>query len=345
MIHKSSFSIKSVQILEKITTFAVSIKCTDKGKKFIKKMINRNLIRIRIVQLVYSWYQGTNKYLRKAEKELLFGLQKSYDLYYYMLLLMIEITKMYNDRVETKRNKFLPTEEDINPNTHILKNKFILQLEGNDQLSSYINERPMSWTNNETIVRHILESILESDTYLNYSQIDNPTYNEDREFWRKIFKQFICGNEELDELLEDECIYWNDDIEIVQSFVLKTIKKFSEELGTKQLLLPMFKDEEDKNFALKLLHETVLSENKFRELIESHTDKWDFERIALMDLVIMQIALAEIFSFDSIPINVSLNEYIEISKSYSTPKSGTFINGILNAIVQYIKKENIIFKN
>jgi N utilization substance protein B len=345
VIHKSSFSIKSVQILEKITTFAVSIKCTDKGKKFIKKMINRNLIRIRIVQLVYSWYQGTNKDLRKAEKELLFGLQKSYDLYYYMLLLMIEITKMYNDRVETKRNKFLPTEEDINPNTHILKNKFILQLEGNDQLSSYINERPMSWTNNETIVRHILESILESDTYLNYSQIDNPTYNEDREFWRKIFKQFICGNEELDELLEDECIYWNDDIEIVQSFVLKTIKKFSEELGTKQLLLPMFKDEEDKNFALKLLHETVLSENKFRELIESHTDKWDFERIALMDLVIMQIALAEIFSFDSIPINVSLNEYIEISKSYSTPKSGTFINGILNAIVQYIKKENIIFKN
>ena len=345
MIHKSSFSIKSVQIPEKITTFAVSIKCTDKGKKFIKKMINRNLIRIRIVQLVYSWYQGTNKDLRKAEKELLFGLQKSYDLYYYMLLLMIEITKMYNDRVETKRNKFLPTEEDINPNTHILKNKFILQLEGNDQLSSYINERPMSWTNNETIVRHILESILESDTYLNYSQIDNPTYNEDREFWRKIFKQFICGNEELDELLEDECIYWNDDIEIVQSFVLKTIKKFSEELGTKQLLLPMFKDEEDKNFALKLLHETVLSENKFRELIESHTDKWDFERIALMDLVIMQIALAEIFSFDSIPINVSLNEYIEISKSYSTPKSGTFINGILNAIVQYLKKENIIFKN
>ena len=212
MIHKSSFSIKSVQIPEKITTFAVSIKCTDKGKKFIKKMINRNLIRIRIVQLVYSWYQGTNKDLRKAEKELLFGLQKSYDLYYYMLLLMIEITKMYNDRVETKRNKFLPTEEDINPNTHILKNKFILQLEGNDQLSSYINERPMSWTNNETIVRHILESILESDTYLNYSQIDNPTYNEDREFWRKIFKQFICGNEELDELLEDECIYWNDDI-------------------------------------------------------------------------------------------------------------------------------------
>jgi N utilization substance protein B len=344
-ILKSSFSIKSVQIPEKITTFAIPKKSLIKGKKFIKKMINRNLIRIRVVQLVYSWYQGTNKDLRKAEKELLFGLQKSYDLYYYMFLLMIEITKMYDSRVETKRNKYLPTEEDINPNTHLIRNKFILQLETNNQLSSYINERPMSWTDNEAFVKNLLETILESDTYLEYSQIDNPTYKEDREFWRKTFKQFICGNEELDDLLEDECIYWNDDVEIVQSFVLKTIKRFSEELGPKQPLLPMFKDEEDKNFALKLLHETILSENKFRELIEQHTDKWDFERIALMDLVVMQIALAEIFSFDSIPFNVSLNEYIEISKSYSTPKSGTFINGILNAIVQYIKKENIIFKN
>ncbi len=308
-------------------------------------MINRNLIRIRVVQLVYSWYQGTNKDLRKAEKELPFGLQKSYDLYYYMFLLMIEVTKMYDSRVETKRNKFLPTNEYINPNTQMLRNKFILQLENNDQLSSYINERPMSWSENETFVKNLLETILSSDTYLHYSQIDNPTYDEDREFWRKIFKQYIYGNEELDSRLEDECIYWNDDVEIVQSFVLKTIKKFSAELGAKQPLLPMFKDEEDKKFALKLLHETVLSEKKFRELIENHTDKWDFERIALMDLVIMQIALAEIFSFDSIPISVSLNEYIEISKSYSTPKSGTFINGILNAIVQYIKKENIIFKN
>lgn len=316
-----------------------------KEKKFIQKMINRNLIRIRVVQLVYSWYQGTNKDLRKAEKELLFGLQKSYDLYYYMFLLMIEVTKMYDIRVETKKNKFLPTEEDINPNTHLLNNKFILQLENNDQLSNYINERPMSWSDNEAFVKNLLDAILDSETYLNYSKIDNPTYADDREFWRKVFKQFIYGNEELDDILEDECIYWNDDIEIVQSFVLKTIKKFSADLGSDQPLLPMFKDEEDKNFALKLLHETVLSENRFRELIENHTDKWDFERIALMDLVIMQTALAEILNFDSIPISVSLNEYIEISKSYSTPKSGTFINGILNAIVQHLKKENIIFKN
>ncbi|HLW10914.1 MAG TPA: transcription antitermination factor NusB [Fermentimonas sp.] len=308
-------------------------------------MINRNLIRIRVVQLVYSWYQGTNKDLLKAEKELMFGLQKSYDLYYYMFLLILEITKAYDSRVEAKKNKFLPTKEDMNPNLHLLRNKFTLQLEQNNQLTNYINERPLSWVNNETFVKTLLETILESETYINYTQIPSPTYDEDREFWRKIFKQFICGNEELDDILEDESIFWNDDIEIVQSFVIKTIKKFSEKSGPNQPLLPMFKDEEDKQFAIKLLHDTIFNENKYRELIESHTDKWDFDRIALMDLVIMQIALSEIFTFDSIPISVSLNEYIEISKSYSTPKSGTFINGILNAIVQQIKKENIIFKN
>ncbi|MDD2246493.1 MAG: transcription antitermination factor NusB [Proteiniphilum sp.] len=308
-------------------------------------MINRNLIRIRIVQIVYSWYQNTNKDLRNAEKELMFGLQKSYDLYYYMLLLMVELTNLYQDRVETKRNKFLPTEEDLNPNTHLIDNKFILQLRENRQFNKYLTERPMLWDGNEGFIKNLLDTIVSSEAYREYTEIVSPTYDEDREFWRKSFKKFLYQNEELDDILEDECIYWNDDVEIVQSFVMKTIRKFSEEKGAQQPLLPMFKDEEDREFALKLLHNTILNEKKYRDLIEKHTDKWDFERIAFMDLVIMQIALSEIFTFESIPTSVSLNEYIEIAKSYSTPKSGIFINGILDAIVQEMKKENLIFKN
>ena len=308
-------------------------------------MINRNLIRIRVVQLVYSWYQNTNKDLRNSEKELMFGLQKSYDLYYYMLQLMLEITKTYENRIETKKNKFLPTEEDMNPNTHLLENKFMLQLSDNKQLLKYLTERPLSWSNNDAFIKNLLDIILASDIYKSYSLIESPTYDQDREFWRKTFKQYIYVNEDLDDLLEDESIYWNDDIEIVQSFVLKTIKRFSEDRGADQPLLPMFKDQEDKDYALKLLHETLLNEKKYRDLIDSHTDKWDFERIALMDLIIMQIALAEIFTFESIPTSVSLNEYIEIAKSYSTPKSSIFINGILAAIVENIKNENLIFKN
>ncbi len=308
-------------------------------------MINRNLIRIRTVQIVYSWYQNTNNDLQKAEKELMFGLQKSYDLYYYMLQLMLEITKAYENRVEAKKNKFLPTKEDLNPNLNLLDNKFILQLSDNIQLQKYLTERPLSWENNETYIKNILDTILDSDVYKNYSLIQSPSYDQDREFWRKIFKQYMYGSDELADLLEDESIYWNDDIDIVQSFVLKTIKKFNKSRGADQPLLPMFKDEEDKQYALKLLHNTILNEKKYRDLIETHTDKWDFERIALMDLIIMQVALAEIFTFESIPTSVSLNEYIEIAKSYSTPKSGTFINGILDAIVHKIKNENLIFKN
>lgn len=308
-------------------------------------MINRNLIRIRVVQLVYAWYQNTNKDLRNAEKELLFGLQKSYDLYYFLLLLMVELTDSYQNRVETKRNKFLPTEEDLHPNTHLIDNKFILQLRENRQFRKQLAERPMSWESNEAFIKSLLDEILSSDTYQEYTAIVSPTYEEDQEFWRKTFKQCIYLNEELDEILEDECIYWNDDVEIVQTFVMKTIKRFSAGNSDDQPLLPMFKDEEDKEYALKLLHNSILDEKKYRGLIEKHTEKWDFDRIAFMDLIIMQVALSEIFTFESIPTNVTLNEYIEIAKSYSTPKSGTFINGILDAIVQEIKKEKRIFKN
>ncbi|MEA4996254.1 MAG: transcription antitermination factor NusB [Petrimonas sp.] len=308
-------------------------------------MINRILIRTRIVQIVYAWYQNTNKDLRTAEKELLFGLQKSYDLYYYLLLLMVELTKAYDARVEAKRNKYLPTDEDLNPNTRLIENKFIGQLSQNHQFNKYLNERPMSWGEHDAFVKNLLDEILASDIYAEYSKTTKTDYSDDREFWRKIFKQFIHNNEKLDEILEDESIFWNDDIEIVQTFVMKSIRQFSEENGENQRLLPMFKDDEDRQFALKLLHDTILNEQKYRQLIEHHSEKWDFDRIAFMDMIIMQIALAEIHTFETIPTSVSLNEYIEIAKSYSTPKSGTFVNGILDAIVADLRKNNIIFKH
>ena len=307
-------------------------------------MINRNLIRIRVVQMVYSWYQNTTKDLQNAEKELMNGMQKSYDLYYYMLLLMVQITKTYEDRVEAKRNRLAPSQEDLNPNMRLIDNKFINQLKTNVQFNKYLAERPMLWDNNEAFVKNLLDAILASDLYKEYSESDTTTYETDKEFWRKTFKQLIYLNEELDELLEDECIYWNDDVEIVQGFVIKTIKRFSEEAGSGQELLPMFKDDEDKQYAIKLFHDTILNEKEYRMLIEQNIDKWDFDRISFMDLVIMQTALAEIVTFKSIPISVSLNEYIEIAKSYSTPKSGLFINGILDAIVAKLKAENRIMK-
>lgn len=308
-------------------------------------MINRNLIRIRLIQIVYSWYQNTNKDLSSVEKELLFGLQKSYDLYYYLLLLMVELTKTYEARIETKRNKFLPSQEDLNPNIRLIENKFINQLSANKQFIKYLNERPLSWDEHEAFLKNLLDEILASEIYKDYSENQDTSYETDRNFWKNIFKQFICNNETLEDLLEEESIFWNDDIQIVETFVMKTMKQFVETSGVDQPLLPMFKDDEDKKFALKLLHDTILNEKKYRTLIEKHTEKWDFDRIAFMDLIIMQVAVSEICTFESIPTSVSLNEYIEIAKSYSTPKSGMFINGILDAIVAHLRKEQIIFKS
>lgn len=308
-------------------------------------MINRILIRIRVIQIVYAWYQNRDKDLRQVEKELLLGLQKSYDLYYYLLLLMVEITDLYEKRVETKRGKFLPTHEDLNPKMHLINNQFINQLRGSNMFKSYIAERPMSWESNLNFVRGLLDSILDSDTYKEYTLLEKPTYKDDKEFWRKTFRTLIQRNEILDEILEDESIFWNDDVEIVQSFVIKTIKQFNKSEKENQPLLPMFNDDEDREYATSLLRETLANGKEYREKITQHAENWDFERIAFMDVVIMQVAIAELYEFASIPIRVTLNEYIDLAKSYSTPKSSTFINGVLDAIVTELKKDKPFFKN
>jgi N utilization substance protein B len=308
-------------------------------------MINRILIRIRVIQIVYAWYQNRDKDLNQVERELLLGLQKSYDLYYYLLQLMIEITDLHEERVNTKKNKFLPTHEDLNPNMHLINNQFIRQLRNNTMFVSYTANRPMSWELNQNFVKGLLDKIIESNTYKEYTELTKPTYNDDKEFWRKSFKTFIHRNEALDDILEDESIFWNDDIEIVQSFVLKTIKQFNKTAAENFSLLPMFNDDEDKDYATTLLRETLANGQEYREMIAKNADNWDFERIAFMDVVIMQVAVAELYKFESIPIRVTLNEYIDLAKSYSTPKSSTFINGVLDAIVAELKKDKTIFKN
>lgn len=307
-------------------------------------MINRVLIRIRVIQVLYSTYLNESGDLKKAETELMFSLQKSYDLYYYLLSLLIEITETHSRRLESRKGKLLPTDEDMNPNTRLSDNLFIKQLQSNEQFNKYVSDRPQSWEDHENYVRGLLEKILNSDIYAEYLANEVSDYNTDREFWRKVFKTFIYCDEQLDELLEDDSLFWNDDIEIVQSFVIKTIKKFDPEKGANQPLLPMFKDEEDRQFAIKLLRETMFNVKTAREYINKYAKNWESERIAFMDMIIMQTAVSELLAFPSVPINVTMNEYINIAKSYSTHKSSSFINGILDAIITELKGENKLLK-
>lgn len=308
-------------------------------------MINRVLIRLKIVQIVYAYYQNGGKNLDTAEKELFFSLSKAYDLYNYLLLLMVEVTKQANKRLNAAKNKLVPTKEELFPNTKFVENRFIAQLEVNKQLLEFSNNQKKTWENEADFVKTLCDKILESDIYKEYMASETSSYGEDRELWRKLYKNIIFNNIELDQVLEDQSLYWNDDKEIVDTFVLKTIKRFDEKNGAKQELLPEFKDEEDQDFARRLFRRTILNADYYRHLISENTKNWDLDRVAFMDVVIMQIALAEILSFPNIPVSVSLNEYVEIAKLYSTPKSGGFINGTLDGIVNSLKKENKLTKN
>ena len=308
-------------------------------------MINRVLIRLKIVQIVYAYYQNGGKNLDSAEKELFFSLSKAYDLYNYLLLLMVEITRQAERKQSAAKNKLLPTEEEMNPNTKFVDNRFIAQLEVNKQLLEFSETQKKTWENESEFVKRLCDKIMDSDFYKEYMECETSSYEEDRELWRKIYKRIIFNNQELDQVLEDQSLYWNDDKEIVDTFVLKTIKRFEEANGAEQQLLPEFKDDEDKEFARRLFRRTILNAEYYRHLISENTRNWDLERVALMDIIIMQIALAEILSFPNIPVSVTFNEYLEIAKLYSTPKSASFVNGTLDAIVNALMDEDKLFKN
>ena len=308
-------------------------------------MINRVLIRLKIIQIVYAYYQNGSKNLDSAEKELFYSLSKAYDLYNYLLMLMIALTNYAQKRIDAAKAKLSPTEEDLNPNTKFVENKFIAQLEVNKQLMDFVANQKRTWANDEDFLKALFEKISASDIYKEYMAASDSSYDADRELWRKLYKTFIFNNEELDALLEDQSLYWNDDKEIVDTFVLKTIKRFDEKNGADQPLLPEFKDDEDQEFARRLFRRSILNCDYYRHLISENTRNWDLDRVAFMDVIIMQCALAEILSFPNIPISVSLNEYVDIAKVYSTNKSGSFVNGTLDGIVKILKKEGKLTKN
>lgn len=307
-------------------------------------MINRVLIRLKVVQVIYAYYQNSGKSLEAAEKELFYSLSKAYELYNYLLLLMVEVTRFADRRIDNRRHKLRPTYEDLNPNTRFIDNAFIAQLAQNKQLETFASNQKRSWEDESEFVKRLFERIEQSDIYQEYMSKESLTYEDDRELWRKLYRTFIAQNDEIDEILEDQSLYWNDDKAIVDTFVLKTIKRFEPENGPEQELLPEYKDDGDKEFARKLLHNAITHAETYRKLMENNARNWDMERFAFMDILIMQVALAEIFSFPSIPTTVSLNEYVEVAKMYSTPKSGSFINGMLDTIVNQSKKENKLNK-
>lgn len=310
-------------------------------------MINRELIRLKVVQLVYAYYQNEGKTIDVAEKELEFSMDKAYELYEYLLTLLVEMRKLAERREDTARarNKRLGiAAEGLSPDGQFAANRFLLQLEANEQLIDYRERRKQDWLEEETFVKKLYAAFVDSDTFRLYLSREDFSYAADREVVRKLYKTLVEDNEALDSLLEEHSLYWNDDKCIVDSFVLKTIKRFDEQAGPGQSLLPKFASEDDHRFAQKLFRTTIERSEEIRTLLRDNCKNWKFDRLAFMDVVIMQIALAEILTFPEIPLNVSFNEYLDIAKAYSTPRSASYINGLLDHIVKILKSENRLLK-
>lgn len=298
-------------------------------------MINRKLIRVKIVQLTYAYYQNGHHNMDTAEKELLFSLSKAYDLYNYLLGLIVAITQEERRRVDiaTRRAEREGTET---PSQRFAFNKFATQLEENKQLNLFMEDKKMSWENDVEAVRKLCDQIEQSPLYQEYMMSDAEDYETDRELWRRIYRTLIQGNEDLDAILEEKSLYWNDDKEIVDTFVLKTIKRFDPADKADQELLPEYDDTEDREYALKLFRSTILNADTYQRYMSETSRNWNFSRLAYMDVVLMQIAIAEMLTFPNIPISVTINEYVDLAKLYSTPKSGGYINGMLDAIARHL---------
>jgi len=307
-------------------------------------MINRELIRIKLVQVLYSYLQKGSHDPDKAEKELLLSLDKAYDLYNYMLLLMVEVGRMSVRVLEMRQARSKKLRDGISWSRKFVDNRFIIQLDSNRQLRAYCAEHDLNWDEQEMFVRDLYNKVEESEYYKNYMASESSTYAEDREVWRLIYRNIFVGNDELSDLLEDINVYWNDDKTIIDTFVLKTINRFTENSTAAQPLMPEYKSDSDRDFATKLLYRAIVGQEHINSLISESTHKWEFKRIALMDRIILQLGLAEITAFPNIPLSVSINEYVEIAKMYSTPKSDKYINATLDTIAKKLIKEGKLNK-
>ena len=262
-----------------------------------------------------------------------------------MLLLIVSVARYASEQADHKEkmNQIAHIEDPVN--RRFAENQFAFQLANNKQLLEYVDNKKKSWNNDLDYIKKLYEDIVASEIYQEYMAMEDVTYADDREVWRKIYKNIVMKDERIDGILEDQSLYWNDDRGIVDTFILKTIKRFEPENGDDQELVPEYKDIEDRDFATRLFRRTIMNDEYYRSLIGRCVKNYEFNRLAYMDVVIMQTAIAEMLSFPLVPISVTINEYVEIAKWYSTPKSAGYVNGIIDAVAKMLKKENKLSKN
>lgn len=309
-------------------------------------MLNRRHLRIKVLQSLYAYFQSEDKDYTVAERELFEAIDRIYDLYVYLLLTFAEVKLQAERRIEENKKKIRPKEEDLNPNLKFVSNRIIDQLERSESLRRASEDAKINWLGdeNQEMFRKMFLTIRDSETYFEHMENGAEGYEEDRAFAIDLFKNEIANFNLLYNFFEEKSIHWLDDIDLACSMVIKTIKGFEADDNQVEIM-PLYKDKEDEQeFVRSLFQETIRQNEENEALIDKLTSNWELDRIARMDVLLMKMAIAELKVFNSIPTNVTLNEYIEISKFYSTPKSNGFINGILDKAITRLEKDGFIVK-
>ncbi len=305
-------------------------------------MLNRRHLRVKVLQSLYAFFQSHNQDLASGVKELLHGIEKIFDLYLHQLMFLAELVSQEERMIEDSMVKQLPAYEDLHPNRRFLENKCLRMIADDKPLHKQAASRGIHWHEDRELVRRLLQQIRLQRYYREYMEGEATTgLEEDTRFVLKMIKKDMLPYEGLHSFYEEKSIYWIDDWELVNMMMIRTLRN-SEDAGGRLQLMQLYKDPSDKTFATDLFKITLLNHADFNGIISAKTKNWDVERIALMDMIIMEMALTEILKLPEIPVKVSLNEYIELSKMYSTPKSKVFVNGVLDKLVEEFVKEKKI---
>lgn len=306
-------------------------------------MISRRILRIKVLQTIYSYYQGEGE-LINAQRELAASIDRSYDLYFYILQLCVEVADYCDRQQEAAKLKYMATLSELNPNKKFVNNKLIAQLRANETLQSHLTASGLSWAQYQHVPKSVFNDLALTDEYKAYMADNDGTYAKDKAIIAFLIEHVILENSDFFDALEAQSVYWIDTVEFFAGMSLRTIDRYKASHGADAKMLPKYKNDDDAQFADQLLLKAVASGDRYREFISESADNWDLERIALLDILLIQVALAEVEQFPEIPLRVTFNEYIEIAKNYSTEKSPLFINGVLDKIVQKLRDSGDVIK-
>ena len=308
-------------------------------------MLNRRHLRVKALHFLYATFQSGKLEIAKGEKDLLGGIEKVYDLFLYFLQLVPQLTDQALNEIEMSKVKHLPTFSDLNPNMRFAENSLGKIISSNIELEKKCNNKRIFWNDEPEMIKKLFSVIKASDKYKEYMAAEETSFEADKNIWVYIAKEILFDFEPIQFYFEEKSIIWVDDFQVVYNAIVKTLEDVKPTDNENKSLPSLYKDEEDdRSFVVDLFRKTILMEKENEETITRMAQNWDFERIAMMDVLLMKMAISEAVTFPTIPVKVSLNEYIELSKNYSSPKSKVFINGILDKVFEEYKENGKIKK-